>query len=151
MCPYHQVGMVAVGQPFPFWVHGKTMLTLKVSAAVPADLVRLVHGCEVYVAPRPRQRTAPTVPNGSAAGTAQPPGRAAEPLPPVWLRIQVRLSGGGFGKAVLHSIPLVDVPCACWVTSFKTVHALEPRKAAPSTGHAGSRVRDSGTAGGCRQ
>lgn len=84
----HQVGMVAVGQPFPFWVHGKTMLTLKVSAAVPADLVRLVHGCEVYVAPRPRQRTAPAASDGSAAGTAQSPARAVEPLPPVWLRIQ---------------------------------------------------------------
>lgn len=42
-----QVGLVRVGQPFPFWVRNQTQLRLKVSAAVPADLVRLVPGSEV--------------------------------------------------------------------------------------------------------
>ena len=41
-----QVGVVAVGQPFPFWVRKNTTLTLKVSAAVPADLVRPLHAFE---------------------------------------------------------------------------------------------------------
>lgn len=87
--------MVAVGQPFPFWVRNKTKLALKVSAAVPADLVRLVRGCEVYVAPRPRQRAAAAAATGNqaAAGDAQAPAEAAEPAPPVWLRVQVRHRG----------------------------------------------------------
>jgi Peroxisome biogenesis factor 1, N-terminal len=83
-----QVGVVAVGQPFPFWVRSKAMLTLRVSAAVPTDLVRLVGGCEVYVAPRPRQQgTAAAAPGSSS--TAAGVGPPAESPAPVWLRIQV--------------------------------------------------------------
>ena len=80
--------MVAVGQPFPFWVRNKAMLTLRVSAAVPADLVRLVGGCEVYVAPRPRQQGTAAVARGSGSATAGVETPAESPAP-VWLRIQV--------------------------------------------------------------
>lgn len=104
-CP--QVGVVAVGQPFPFWVRKNTMLTLRVSAAVPADLVRLVHGSEVYVAPRPRQRAVPpvgAVGSGAAANALRAP---APPLPPVWLRIQV-------GHSVLR--PFIPATHGCRTT-----------------------------------
>ena len=89
-----QVGVVAVGQPFPVWVNAQTALTLKVSAAVPADLVRLVLGAEMAVAPRPRVKAttpvaaAAKLPNGRGSSAEAQPTKAAPP-PPAWLRIQV--------------------------------------------------------------
>ena len=92
-CTERQVGVVRVGQPFPFW-RGATQLNLRVSAAVPADLVRLAAGSEVAVAPRPRQRPAAAsgggsvaVENGSATEQdAQQPGVKGTMT---WLRVQV--------------------------------------------------------------
>ena len=78
-----------VGQPFPFW-RGSTQLNLRVSAAVPADLVRLVAGSEVAVAPRPRLR--PSAPHDGAlkAGNEQTAEEAEETNTiPIWLRVQV--------------------------------------------------------------
>ena len=66
------------------------MLRLKVAAAEPASLVRLVPGAEVAVAPRPRvarqaHRAGPLVP---AAAHGEDP--ESEELPEIWLRVQVR-------------------------------------------------------------
>lgn len=100
------MGMIAVGQPFPFWVKGQTALRLKASSAVPADIVRLQPGSEVAVAPRPRARKGPQAPHlggglsgfpavpnrvdgGEGAG-GNSPDKAPELPPPVWLRVQVR-------------------------------------------------------------
>ena len=66
------------------------MLRLKVAAAEPASLVRLVPGAEVAVAPRPRvarqaHRAGPLVP---AAAHGEEP--EVQELPEIWLRVQVR-------------------------------------------------------------
>lgn len=78
------MGMISVGQPFPFWVRDQTPLRLKASSAVPADLVRLAAGVEIAVAPRVRQRK--PVPGASLPRRSQ----SEEQLPlAVWLRVQV--------------------------------------------------------------
>ena len=78
-----------VGQPFPFW-RGATQLNLRVSAAVPADLVRLVAGSEVAVAPRPRQRPS-ALRDGALTAEKDQKAEATEEVDtsPVWLRLQV--------------------------------------------------------------
>ena len=92
-----QVGVVRVGQPFPFWVRSQMQLILKVSAAVPADLVRLVVGAEVAVAPRPRSR--PPAPGGGipAPAEAEADGvegyKGKEVQKKMWLRVQVSTEG----------------------------------------------------------
>ena len=50
-----QVGVVQLGQAFPFWARKQIKLLLKVSTAHPASLVRLRSGSEIAVAPRPRR------------------------------------------------------------------------------------------------
>lgn len=112
------MGMVAVGQPFPFWVKGQTALHLKASSAVPADLVRLQPGCEVAVAPRPRDRggaggrglsgfpVPPPVQGetaGGCPGVSSSDEEEAELPPATWLRVQV--SGGRHaGVSKTHSL-----------------------------------------------
>ena len=91
--PVLQIGVVSKGQPFIFFVRGRTVLRLKVAAAEPASLVRLVPGAEVAVAPRPRvarqaHRAGPLVP--AAAHGEDPQG---EEVPEIWLRVQVRDPG----------------------------------------------------------
>ena len=89
--------MVRVGQPFPFWVRSQMQLILKVSAAVPADLVRLVAGAEVAVAPRPRSR--PPAPGGGILAPAEAAAEEAEGdygeevQKLMWLRVQVSMEG----------------------------------------------------------
>ena len=66
------------------------MLRLKVAAAEPASLVRLVPGAEVAVAPRPRaarqaHRAGPLVPAAAHGEESE-----IEELPEIWLRVQVR-------------------------------------------------------------
>ena len=85
-----QVGVVSKGHPFIFFVRGRTVLRLKVAAAEPASLVRLVPGAEVAVAPRPRvarqaHRAGALVPAAAHGGD---PGN--EELPEIWLRVQAR-------------------------------------------------------------
>lgn len=87
-----QVGVVRVGQPFPFWVRSQMQIILKVSAAVPADLVRLVAGAEVAVAPQPRSRPHMSdsrflAPSEAAVDGGEETGESAQRV--VWLRIQV--------------------------------------------------------------
>lgn len=87
-----QVGVVRVGQPFPFWVRSQMQIILKVSAAVPADLVRLVAGAEVAVAPQPRSRppladSRILAPSEAAVDGEEETGERAQTV--VWLRIQV--------------------------------------------------------------
>ena len=83
-----------VGQPFPFW-RGATQLNLRVSAAVPADLVRLVAGSEVAVAPRPRQRPSALRACALKADNEQTAeGTEEGNTGPVWLRVQVCSAGG---------------------------------------------------------
>ena len=79
-----QVGVVCKGVPFPFWLRGQAVLTLRVVSAAPEDVVRLAPGAEVSIAPRPRVRP-------KAAGTeAAPIASADQPSgPPAWFRIQV--------------------------------------------------------------
>ena len=89
-----------VGQPFPFW-RGATQLNLRVSAAVPADLVRLAAGSEVAVAPRPRIRpAAASASGGVAVETGALSSQEGQQLDvegiAIWLRIQVH-------TAQLHS------------------------------------------------
>ena len=93
--PPLQVGVVSKGHPFIFFVRGRTVLRLKVAAAEPASLVRLVPGAEVAVAPRPRvarqaHRAGPLVP---AAAHGEEPEN--EELPEIWLRVQVRDQSAG--------------------------------------------------------
>lgn len=88
--PPPQVGVVSKGHPFIFFVRGRTVLRLKVAAAEPASLVRLVPGAEVAVAPRPRvarqaHRAGPLAP---AAAHGEEP--ETEELPEIWLRVQVK-------------------------------------------------------------
>ncbi|GIL79879.1 hypothetical protein Vretifemale_9048 [Volvox reticuliferus] len=49
-----QVGVLERGQRFNVWARGGAAVRLHVLATQPADLVRLVPGCEVHVAPKPR-------------------------------------------------------------------------------------------------
>ena len=118
-----QVGVVAVGQPFPYWVRpgggggggmaglvGGRPILLTVTAAAPGPAVRLVRGTEVAVAPRPRARAGEAIilrgsVNGPA-GAGPPPPAAAEPAlpppplvpppPPLWLRVQEAEAGPSF-------------------------------------------------------
>ena len=78
--------MVCKGETFPFWMRGQALLILKVTTAAPDDVVRLVPGAEVSIAPRPRVR------KQQASGTPQsvPAADGEKPeLPPAWFRIQV--------------------------------------------------------------
>ena len=75
------------GRPFPFWVRGQAVLTLRVASAEPADVVRLTRGAEVAVAPRPRAwARAPDLAAGSLAADSPGAGSTASPS---WLRLQV--------------------------------------------------------------
>lgn len=83
---WRQVGVVSLGQQFPFWVRGQSVLTLTVAAAAPEHVVRLARGLELSVAPRPRRRpqaTRPATDPGSADSDALPA------IPAAWLRLQV--------------------------------------------------------------
>ena len=83
-----QVGVVCKGVPFPFWMRGQAVLTLRVVTAAPDDVVRLAPGAEVSIAPRPRVRKhqASNNPMSMPAVSGEKPS-----LPPAWSRIQVRL------------------------------------------------------------
>ena len=81
-----QVGVVSVGQPFPFWVRGQSALTLRVATARPEPVVRLALGAEVSVAPCPRVRPQPAAATDGASVDAQPSALSA---PAAWLRLQV--------------------------------------------------------------
>lgn len=79
-----QVGVVCKGVPFPFWMLGQAVLTLRVVSAAPDDVVRLAPGAEVSIAPQPRVR--PKAASNKAASIAS----ADQPsLPPAWFRVQV--------------------------------------------------------------
>ncbi|KXZ55626.1 hypothetical protein GPECTOR_2g1176 [Gonium pectorale] len=58
-----QVRVLARGQVFPVWARGGAQVRLRVVSTQPADLVRLVPGCELHVAPRPR-----ILPGGGGGG-----------------------------------------------------------------------------------
>ncbi|KAK9907564.1 hypothetical protein WJX75_006024 [Coccomyxa subellipsoidea] len=81
----NQVGVVSVGQPFPFWVRGQSVLTLRVATARPEPVVRLSLGAEVSVAPCPRVKPQAQAEMNGATVDAQP---AASSAPATWLRIQ---------------------------------------------------------------
>ena len=84
-----QTGVVSANRELPIWVSGQ-MMALKVASTEPAaDVVRLVAGTEVSIAPRPRK--------AAAAGG----GRDAEALLPVYLR--VHLSESVEGKTLKSS------------------------------------------------
>ena len=91
-----QVGVVQVGQAFPFWVRHQTVLRMKVSTALPASLVRLVPGSEVAVAPRPRRTLAKqNALQSSDVQTTAPAAAAQEEeahQTDVCLRLQVKVS-----------------------------------------------------------
>lgn len=78
--------MVCKGIPFPFWMRGQAVLTLRVVSADPDDVVRLAPGAEVSIAPRPRLRAhkASNDPMSLPTSTKEDPN-----LPPAWFRIQV--------------------------------------------------------------
>ena len=79
-----QVGVVCKGVPFPFWMRGQAVLTLRVVSAAPADVVRLAPGAEVSIAPQPRVRPRAASSKAAFIASADQP-----PLPPAWFRIQV--------------------------------------------------------------
>ncbi|BDA47966.1 probable peroxisome biogenesis factor 1 [Coccomyxa sp. Obi] len=81
----NQVGVVSVGQPFPFWVRGQSVLTLRVATARPEPVVRLALGAEVSVAPCPRVRPQVAAAAEGASVDAQP---SAPSAPAAWLRLQ---------------------------------------------------------------
>ena len=93
-----QVGVVQLGQAFPFWVRHQTVLRMKVSTALPASLVRLVPGSEVAVAPRPRRTLAQqnALQSSDVQTTAPAAAAAAQEeeadQTDVCLRLQVKLS-----------------------------------------------------------
>ena len=79
-----QVGVVCKGVPFPFWMRGQAVLTLRVVSAAPDDVVRLAPGAEVSIAPQPRVR--PQAASNKAASIAS----VDQPsIPPAWFRVQV--------------------------------------------------------------
>ena len=83
-----QVGVVSVGQPFPFWVRGQSVLTLRVATARPEPVVRLALGAEVSVAPCPRVRPqAQAEVNGASVDAPSD----ASAVPATWLRLQVSI------------------------------------------------------------
>ena len=151
-----QVGVVAVGQPFPYWVrpgvseHGGASTTsnggpgglvggrpilLTVTSASPGPAVRLVRGTEVAVAPRPRARAGEAVVlRGSVAaeGATAPPfaSPGAAPPPPLWLRVQD-------ADAPSASYPL-DLPP--WQTTLSTTVWVCPAAAAAAGLEAGAIV-----------
>ena len=83
-----QLGVVSVGQPFPFWAGRQTPLFLRVATAEPAPLVRLTRGLELAVAPRPRKRPQKDA-IGPEAGREEE-GALPHPNQVAWLRLQVR-------------------------------------------------------------
>jgi hypothetical protein len=77
-----------MGQPFPFWVRGQSVLTLRVSMAKPEAMVRLAPGVEVSVAPRPRRR-----PQALSKDAQEHDGGLGPAwIPPAWLRLQVQFN-----------------------------------------------------------
>ncbi|KAK9829370.1 hypothetical protein WJX72_005440 [[Myrmecia] bisecta] len=101
----NQVGAVRAGQPFPFWVKNQSALYLRVATAIPADLVRLVQGAEVAIAPRTRARPGEKGVAGSIDSQTAVPATAGPTasLPAVWLRVLA----ADDGMAVpLHAAPL---------------------------------------------
>lgn len=84
-----QVGVVQVGQAFPFWVRQQTVLQLKVSTALPASLVRLAVGAEVAIAPRPRRTLAQQKALLPGASSTSSQSGSAEDQADTWLRLQV--------------------------------------------------------------
>ncbi len=100
-----------VGQPFPFW-RGATQLNLRVSAAVPADLVRLAAGSEVAVAPRPRTRPAAASASGgvaveNGASAAQEEQQLDVEGIATWLRVQVPTSHQNSTRRIALGMPPV--------------------------------------------
>ena len=79
-----QVGVVCKGVPFPFWMRGQAVLTLRVVSAAPDDVVRLAPGAEVSIAPQPRVRPKATSTKAASIASADQPS-----VPPAWFRIQV--------------------------------------------------------------
>ena len=53
-----QVGVVVEGQPFPVWIRGQSVLTLRPVSVVPGPMAQLTAGSEVAIAPRTRQQDA---------------------------------------------------------------------------------------------
>lgn len=54
-----QVGVLCSDQVFPIWVQGDIVLTLHVISIAPKQVVRLVPGTELIVAPKPRKKPSP--------------------------------------------------------------------------------------------
>jgi hypothetical protein len=75
----NQMGVAAVGQLLPFWIHRRSHVLLRVVSALPASHVRLTTDSQLAVVPRPRQTPAAA----SACGSSSPP-------PPCVLRVQHR-------------------------------------------------------------
>lgn len=82
-----QVGVLKVGQYFPFWINHQSVLHLKVASTEPTELVKLGIGLELAVAPRPRKRTQLL---NSSPEAATPPMPGARDV--AWLRMEVILS-----------------------------------------------------------
>ena len=94
-----QVGVVSVGQHFPFWVRQQAPILLCVSAAEPGPVAYLGRGAEVSVAPRPRANPAVQRPVTSLPGrpvtAANSPVTAVNSSPAgygplIWLRVKVQ-------------------------------------------------------------
>lgn len=81
-----QVGVVCKGIPFPFWMRGQAVLTLRVVSADPDDVVRLAPGAEVSIAPRPRVHEHKVSNNPVSLPTST---KEDAIIPPAWFRIQV--------------------------------------------------------------
>ena len=112
-----QVGVVQVGQAFPFWVRHQTVLRMKVSTALPASLVGLVPGSEVAVAPRPRRTLAQqnALQSGDVQATAAAALEEQADHTDVCLRLQVKLSSLSMSETGLVSVNLVLLRIHyCW-------------------------------------
>ena len=73
----NQVGVVAAGQVFPFWVRNQAVVRLRVTSTAPGPVVRLVRGSELVIAPI--ARSGPPLAAGAlpaSAGGGRGEGRA---------------------------------------------------------------------------
>ncbi|CAK0784927.1 hypothetical protein CVIRNUC_008132 [Coccomyxa viridis] len=123
----NQVGVVCKGVPFPFWMLGQAVLTLRVVSAAPDDVVRLAPGAEVSIAPQPRVR--PKAASNKAASIAS----ADQPsLPPAWFRVQDPLPSADLSLEVPAGGGVPEP--AGTLQSWDTVHARVPSVHAAAAG-----------------
>ena len=99
-----QVPVLSEGQVVPIWVRGQTLVRLRVTSCNPSGpAVRLVAGCEVHVAPKPRQRSqAPNKQNSDEEKDGQEGGNHALNL---WQSVSLRALQMGPAYMVPMHIP----------------------------------------------